>query len=148
MTRVLDALASPLPGEIRLLLARQVEGRVRVLRFLDDRDDLSVRLAEEAGWPMSRIEIVVELGAFYQIVIGPLQSTTREDIPAGLVSRVPVLCGTQTRFDQESSSLIRRAVRDFFSIAQQIRVPFSWLRTGDPEDLVWRIAHSETPDGT
>ena len=146
MTRILRELSAGLPTDVIARLNRTVDVAVRRLDFMVITEDANYVAANKRGWDRNRIEVVVELSAFYQTVIGPLACAGRKEPPCGLGSKITIQCGENT-FDSEYGSRIQMLDRDFSTLVSECRIPSHWLSIGDLRDLVWRIANEEERNG-
>lgn len=95
---VTNLLTSRFDKELRIAVLNRRENMLRELRYLEERRDQRLDVARQQQWTKERFEALCGLNSFYQLVLGPLASSSRERF--GTLGReVPILYGETLRFD-------------------------------------------------
>lgn len=101
MTRYLRLLTEELEHETRQRVQRVSAALFQGLSWLHESGDPRlVRIVERHGWGLGRLEVVCDLAAFTQIVVGPLASSGLVRAKSGVGRTIPVRHGVDLRFDE------------------------------------------------
>ncbi len=134
-------LLSALDSRVRRNVARRIDAMERELAFLVAREDRNVAYLRRRGWTNDRIHVLFALNSVYQQVLGPIQAATRGG-PDGLGREIPVRYGN-TSYDAASARAASSALRDFYALVAELRVPPDWLYANTCGEVVFRIAKFE-----
>jgi hypothetical protein len=143
MTRVLGSLGSSVDADTRRRLRERVATLMRGLEFLDQKQSQQMIQVRQRGWTNERLEVVCELVAFYQIVVGPLASAARGRGPSGLGTKTAISYGSDMLFDREFSRASRVMEGDFKRMTFRVGVMKWWLVANDASDLAFRMSSND-----
>jgi len=138
--QILIILTKGLAHEVRQQIVRRVEDMCPHLTFLKQKQDPNWKYVRGKGWSRSHLEVVCCLNAFYQVVLGPLASSARGDVPLGLGETVPILYGEDLRFDRTRSRTVRQAYDAFLRMMSEFDVQREYLTASYADDVVFQIA--------
>lgn len=142
MNTILKSLCKPLDSEVRQLVFRSAENMMRSINFLHEKSDPNMKEAFSRGWDFSKLEALVCVITFYQIVIGPIKSSSslHGSFPWG---KRDILYGKKLRVDQKTTRNNSNLVNAFEEIAGNLGIDFWWLQTTNAEDLVYNLTHEK-----
>lgn len=129
----------PLDGEVRLLVRRRFDDMRRHLSHLREKDHPALSIVRRRGWTMGRLEVVLALNSFYQVVLAPLASSGRNYRDRELGSSIPVVYGESMRFDRSWGERITSVYDAFKEVALQFDIRESYLTAQHADDVVFRI---------
>lgn len=138
MGRMLGILGKRLDTTTRQRINDRTETLVRGIRFLLETRDKHLLEIIESGWPVSRLELICELNAFYQHVIGPLASSARAGDSLKLGTKTPILHGTM-RVDKSLRADFRAMHTDFLAAVRGVGIARLWLQANHAADLVHQV---------
>lgn len=136
MTRVLNNLIGDLEGDLQRQIANRIEALQRHLRFLEESEDPSLAAVRRIGWSGERLEVLCELNAFYQIVLGPLTSSARTARGQLLGVEIPIQYGNELTFNRERAERIRSTMASFMWRMRRLGVQQQILTAPRADDLV------------
>lgn len=137
--RVLTVLTEDLEMEVRVAIERRAEAMARTIGFLKDRQDENLTYLLHRGWSTESIEIICSLLSFYQSVLGPLMSSTRETPVSGIGRSIPIRYGNTQLFDELEAESIKEAYWEFEAIISTLNISFWWLQANRADDLVYKM---------
>jgi hypothetical protein len=97
------------------------------------------RAAADAGWDLSRIEVLCCLNSFYQVVLGPLATVARATVRSGLVSRHAIHYGLSMNVNDASIGAINACMARFEEILKRFNINPWWLHAARGNDLLYRL---------
>lgn len=142
MSQILQVLGKDLQPDTRRRLSKRSNTLMRGIRFLEQREEQNLPFVNKAGWTMERLEVVCDLAAFHQIVIGPLASSAHNAGDSGLGSSIGIAYGAEMRFDRRSAREFAAMNKTFLDMARRHGISQWWLVANDANDLIYRIAQS------
>lgn len=101
MNPVLSILSKRLDYSTREDLQKRFEALMRGIKFEADRQSLYWLKVINRGWNYERLEILCCLNVFYQIILGPLASSSRGGNQFGLITEHPISYGRKLKIDSE-----------------------------------------------
>lgn len=146
MDRVTSILVDQLDRELRIQILRRREAMLRELRFLEEREDPSLLSIRRSDWTNERLEVLCGLNAFYQLVLGPLASSSRDRF-GELGREIPIQYGELLRFDAERSRRLRRAHMAFMVAIGDVPDVQGLLTAPQFRDMVFRLARHVEENG-
>lgn len=138
MSSVLQALIGSLESDLKRRIVQRVETMLREIRFLQEREDERLSFLLIRGWSLDRLEVLCELNAFYQIVLGPLSSSARERT-GSLGNEIPIIYGSTMRFDITRARRIQAAHRAFMTAVADLPLAENLLTANHAGDIVFRL---------
>jgi hypothetical protein len=139
VNEVLTTLVEPLDGEVRVLVRRRFDDMRRQLGYLREKDHPALRMVRKRGWAVDRLEVVLALNSFYQVVLAPLASSGRNYRDRELGSSIPVVYGDSMRFDRSWGERITSVYDAFKEVTFQFDIRESYLTAQHTDDVVFRI---------
>lgn len=135
MSTVLKTLTTGLDSDFISKIQSRVDALMREVKYLNEsRNDLLSEI-QQAGWSNDRLEVICELNAFYQMVIGPLASSARERT-GSLGEDIPILYGDKIRFDTVRNRKMRALHRAFMEAISDLPAPSDLLSANQAYDLI------------
>lgn len=134
--RYVAPLVETMHASLLTVLTRRVDVMVRHLQYLRNEEIDRYVLARDAGWSPDRLDAVVGLNSFYQLVLAPLASAARDHFPSGLVQDVPIAYGSRLRFDPQSTRATRWMMREFREAMGTLRIPFAALEANQVDEML------------
>lgn len=135
MSTVLRTLTAGMNSDFVSKIQSRVDALMREVKYLNEsRSDLFTDI-QQAGWSNDRLEVICELNAFYQMVIGPLASSARERTGA-LGENIPILYGEKIRFDSDRSRKMRSLYRAFMEATSDIPATSELMAANQAYDLI------------
>ena len=136
MTDVLNGLTAELEWDLQRQIAKRVEAMKRHLRFLAESENEWLATVQRIGWTDQQLEILCELNSFYQIVLGPLTSSSRIARGQVLGAEVPIHYGTTLTFDRARAQRIRSTMASFMGRMRRLGIPQQCLTAARADDLL------------
>lgn len=130
-----------LDRETRTSVITRSEGLMRGVRYEAEAQSRTYRAAADAGWTVERVDILCDLNAFYQVVLGPLAAASRGDLRVGLVRDIPVAYGKQVRLTGADAELLRECHNQFSLVTQRMGIDFWCLQAAHAQDLLYKLGH-------
>lgn len=112
---------------------------MREIGYLREKTDPNWLAVAELGWSEESLEIACSLNAFYQIVVGPLASSTRHSVKTGLGSKTPIAYGELITFDQARSRAIEKMHAEFEKLVAKARIEQRVLYANHADDMLAEI---------
>ncbi|MEI8356785.1 MAG: hypothetical protein WCG31_11970 [Deltaproteobacteria bacterium] len=135
MSTVLRTLTAGLNSDFISKIQSRVDALMRDVRYLNEsRNELLLEI-QQAGWSNDRLEVICELNAFYQMVIGPLASSARERTGA-LGENIPILYGDKIRFDSNRNRKMRSLHRAFMEAISDLPATSDLMSANQAYDLI------------
>ena len=140
VNRIVESLCKPLDSEVRQIIFQNIEYMMRSIKYLREKNDQNLILAQQNGWDLSKLEALVSVIAFYQTVIGPLKGSSR-GYSSKTWGSTDIAYGSKICFNKEISDELRDLVSGFENIVGNLGINFWWLQTSDAKDLVYKLGH-------
>lgn len=138
MTRYLRLLTEEIEHETRQRVQRVSAALFQGLSWLHESGDPRlVRIVERHGWGLGRLEVVCDLAAFTQIVVGPLASSGLVRAKSGVGRTIPVRHGVDLRFDERHARDVMNMLNAFVRMADRLNIRMRWLRCSHARDLAF-----------
>lgn len=135
MSTVLRTLTANLNSETSAKVQKRVDALMREVKYLNETQNELLLGIQQEGWTNERLEIICELNAFYQIVIGPLASSARERTGV-LGEQIPILYGEMLRFDAIRSRKMRSLHKAFMEATSDLPAHIDLMTANQAYDLV------------
>jgi hypothetical protein len=135
----LSSLVAELDKKTRDDAQRRREALQQSVRFELERRKEKALFVVQQGWTVERLDVVCELTAFNQAVLGPLTSTTVADPSCGLGTGTVVRFGSRGTVDSASRDRIRAVNVAFRRIVGGFGVRGAWLEAPTGEELLFRM---------
>lgn len=143
MNSVLKILSESLDAPTRQALQSRTDSFIRTLKFLDERQDKTLGKVRRKGWSDADLEIIFSLNSFYQLVLGPLASSSRPEIHADIVKTRPIHYGTTLSISPNDTEAISACDHSFREITAQLGINLWWLQANRAEDVLYMITHPQ-----
>ncbi len=139
MNELLNILCKNLDTKIRYALNSRYENLARGISYLAQKQHHFWLLAEKKGWSLQKIDIVCALNAFYQVVLGPLSSSTFSKSKSGLITNSPIRFG-RLLITSDDIKEIQKCHNKFEEIIAELNIDFWALQANHYQDLLYRLA--------
>ena len=147
MKQLLDTLTKKMEWDVKDQVYRRYNALVRQYEYLVERQNEHLLFTFQNGWFGDKYKSLFALNSFYQIVIGPLASSTRGVSEIGVGSSIPIAYGKSVRFDEQRNSVINKTYMDYISLVNGLGFQEWWLNVNQASDAVYQIAKSIREDG-
>jgi len=141
MNEILKLLTQKMEHPLKQAIQRRVDILMSSVKFEKERQGEMFVKAFELGWNLERIEIICCLNAFYQVVLGPLASSSRPEVGAGLLTEHPISYGTKMKFTLDESNEISECHDSFSYIMQHHGIDYWCLQASYAQDILYRLAN-------
>lgn len=108
---------------------------MREVKYLNESKNEILLELQQAGWSNNRLEVICELNAFYQMVIGPLASSARERTGA-LGENIPILYGDKICFNSDRNKKMRSLHRAFMEAISDLPATSDLMSANKAYDLI------------
>jgi hypothetical protein len=108
---------------------------MREIKYLHEAKNEFLQEIQQEGWNNDRLEVICELNAFYQVIIGPLASSARERTGV-LGEEIPILYGELLRFDAKRSRRIRSLHQAFMDATSDLPAHIELLTANHAYDMI------------
>lgn len=142
MKTILDTLTKQMDWEVKEQVYHRYEALVRQYEYLVERQNEHLLFTFKNGWFADKYKGLFALNSFYQIVIGPLASSTRGVSKIGIGSSIPIIYGKSVRFNARRNSVINKTYLDYISLVNGVGFKEWWLNSNQASDAVYQIAKS------
>ncbi len=139
MEKVLQLLTARLERELKRRINERVDVMLREIAYLEEQENTDLHYLQRRGWTREKLQVVCCMNSFYQIVLAPLASSAREEIPEGIGEEIPILYG-ELRFDARRAKAIREVHTAFEHLISRAELPTDALTFNRPSDFVYRTA--------
>jgi len=147
MNEILKVLTQQMENSLKQAIQRRVDILMSSMKYEAERQGTFFIKALEHGWNLKRIEIICCLNAFYQIVLGPLASSSRPEVGAGLLTDHPISYGPKIKFTLDDSIEISDCHNSFSYIMKYHGIDFWCLQASHAQDILYRLANPREFDG-
>lgn len=93
--KILDTLTKSLEWDVKKQLTIRYEAFNRQLEYLKSQNNQYLLMLYKAKWNDEKFRVLFALNSFYQIVLGPLSSSSKNISNTGLGGEVPILYGSR-----------------------------------------------------
>ena len=114
--KIQKQLSEYLEYELRQLIDKRVSAFKRQLEYIKAKDNTHLIKLYSNNWNDEMLKVVFVLNSFYQLVLGPLDSSARSSTLNGLGSEIPITYGASIKFNASRSHKINKAVESFNNI--------------------------------
>jgi hypothetical protein len=135
LSTVLRTLTAGLNSDFISKIQSRVDALMREVKYLNESQSELLLEIQQAGWSNDRLEVICELNAFYQMVIGPLASSARERTGA-LGENIPILYGDKIRFDSNRNRKMRSLHRAFMEAISDLPATSDLMSANQAFDLI------------
>lgn len=133
--------------EVKEQIYRRYNALVRQYEYLLEKQNEHLLFTFRNGWFGDKYKTLFALNSFFQIVIGPLASSTRGVSKIGVGSFIPLTYGKSVRFDEQRNSIINKTYIEFISMTNGMGFQEWWLNLNQTDDAVFQIAKSIRENG-
>jgi len=140
MHSVLNVLVGKMEREVKNQCERRYEALVRQYSYLVEKQNEHLMFTYSKGWFSERYKVLFALNSFYQIVLGPLASSSRGVSEIGIGSIIPISYGAVIKFDDARNRKINKAYIDFNALIYESGMDEWWLNLNQANDIVFQIA--------
>lgn len=140
MHKVMTLLSERLDQETKARLERRVDSLIRGIKYEIEKNNL-LKKDITNGWSIEQLEIICCLNAFYQIVLGPLAASTRNNLHVGLVRDIPLQYG-KVRITSEEVNRIAECHTMFKTITNNLGIDFFCLQSAHSQDLLYNLTRN------
>lgn len=140
MHSVLNVLVEKMEWEIKEQCERRYEALVRQYNYLIEKQNDHLLFTYSKGWFSERYKVLFALNSFFQIVLGPLASSSRGVSDIGVGSRIPISYGASIKFDEPRNRAINKAYLDFEVLIREAGIDEWWLNLNQANDIVYQVA--------
>jgi hypothetical protein len=141
---VLQALR-PVERAINPATRRAVQIRwdamLRELAYLRERRDARVQFVSTKGWSVEKLAVLLWCNSFYQLVMGPLESSLRVSM-LSLGIDVPISHGSE-HFDSRRAAGTKQAVTAFAEVIGRLGFQKRWLCKNTTGDVLFFLDRHE-----
>lgn len=140
MHPTLKLLIEKMDWEIREQCDRRYQALNRQYNYLIEKQSEHLLFTYSKGWFSEKYRILFALNSFYQIVMGPLASSSRGVAEIGVGSIIPISYGSSIKFNSSRNSAVNAAYEDFKYLAYELDIDEWWLNLNQADDIVYQIA--------
>lgn len=140
MHPVLKVLVGMMERDIKDQCDRRYQALVRQYNYLVETQNEHLFFTYTQGWFSERYKVLFALNSFFQIVIGPLASSSRGVSEIGVGSRIPINYGATIRFDDARNRTINKAYLDFTTFIHEFGMDEWWLNLNQASDIAYQVA--------
>jgi len=140
MHSVLDVLVGKMERDIKSQCDRRYDALVRQYNYLLEKQNEHLIFTHSRGWFSERYKVLLALNSFFQIVLGPLASSSRGVSEIGIGSSIPISYGTAIKFDKARNRTINKAYVDFIALIYNFGMDEWWLNLNQANDIVYQVA--------
>lgn len=140
MHSVLTVLVGKMERDIKDQCERRYEALVRQYNYLIEIEDKDLMFTYTQGWFSERYKILFALNTFFQIVIGPLASSSRGVSSIGVGSSTPINYGASITFNDSRNRKINNVYSDFINFINEYGMNEWLLNLNQANDITYQIA--------
>ena len=138
---IIDILCRDLDWKVRERCIRRYEFLCRQYSYLGETNNEHLLTLIRAGWFDEKFKALFALNSFYQIVIGPLASSTRDAHNSlGIGSTTTITYGKKVKFNSESLAPVYSAYNDFLEFIEKLDFNEWLLILNQTSDIIYHIA--------
>lgn len=137
---VLNLLVGKMEREVKNQCERRYEALVRQYNYLVEKQNEHLMFTYSNGWFSERYKALFAFNSFYQIVLGPLASSSRGVSEIGIGSTIPIIYGSVIKFYEARNRKINKAYIDFNVLIYESGMDEWWLNLNQASDIVFQIA--------
>lgn len=139
MHPVLKILVDVMERDIRCQCDRRYQALVRQYNYLVETKNEHLIFTYSKGWVSEKYKVLFALNTFFQIVIGPLSSSTRGVSGVGVGSSIPISYGT-IKFNKARNKAVNKAYSDFIIFVHECGMDEWWLNLNQASDITYQVA--------
>lgn len=140
MHTILNLLVGKMDRDIRDQCDRRYQALVRQYSYLVEKQNQDLMFTYYRGWFSDRYKVLFAFNSFFQIVIGPLASSSRGVSLVGVGSSIPINYGASMRFDDTRNKAVNKAYSDFIALIYATGIDEWWLNLNQASDIVYKVA--------
>lgn len=126
--------------EIKDQCNRRNDALVRQYTYLLDKRDKNLIYTLEKGWFRDKYIVLFELNSFFQVVIGPLASSTRVNSVTGIGKSIPIAYGKSIVFDEARNKEISKVYIEFKAVITRFGFTEWLLNLNSASDIFYQVA--------
>lgn len=138
--KIQKQLSEYLEYDLRQLIDKRVSAFKRQLEYTKTKDSPYLLKLYSNNWNDEMFKVVFVLNSFYQLVLGPLDSSARSSTISGLGSDIPINYGTSIKFNASRSRKINKAVESFNNIIAKLEINSFVMGLNSANDIVFHLA--------
>ncbi len=139
MNEILAILSKDLNFKLRRALEIRFDNLMSGIKYRYNTDAPLLRMAIRKGWSLGKIEVVCALNAFYQVILGPLSSSTFADLGTDSPLSRSIKHGNIV-ITKDNMSQIHDCHITFRQITSELDIDFWSLQANHYDDLIYRLA--------
>ncbi|MEC8965005.1 hypothetical protein ACO1HB_09835 [Alteromonas macleodii] len=138
--KIQKQLSQHLEYELRQLIDKRVSAFKRQLEYIKAKDNTHLIKLYSNNWNDEMLKVVFVLNSFYQLVLGPLDSSARSSTLNGLGSEIPITYGASIKFNASRSHKINKAVESFNNIIARSEINSFVMGLNSANDIIFNLA--------
>ncbi len=138
--KIQKQLSEYLEYDLRQLIDKRVSAFKRQLEYMKTKDSPHLLKLYSNNWNDEMLKVVFVLNSFYQLVLGPLDSSARSSTIIGLGSDIPISYGTSIKFNASRNRKINKAVESFNKIVEKLEINSFVMGLNSANDIVFNLA--------
>lgn len=91
------------------------------------------------GWNDEKLRVIFAFNSFYQIVLGPLTSSSKLISKTNIGGKIPIIYGSSIKFDLSRNNNVNRAHEDFTKILNISGIKMWLLTLSSTNDIIYNI---------
>ncbi len=147
MNSRLKILTEKMDWDVREQCERRNKALDHQYRYLLETQNEYLMRTLQNGWFSEKYYTLFSFNSFFQIVIGPLASSTRGTSNLGLGSSIPISYGNSIKFNSDRNALINKMYSDFILLIEGMGFKDWWLIQNKASDIIYQIAKDLEVDG-
>jgi hypothetical protein len=140
---IIDILCRDLDWKVREKCVRRYNFLCRQYSYLSETNDRHLLASIKAGWFEDKFKALFALNSFYQIVIGPLASATRDAHNSiGIGTTTTITYGKKIKFNTATLAPVYSAYNDFLELTEKLGFSEWLLVLNQTSDIAYNIARN------
>lgn len=140
MHSILNVLVGKMEWDIREQCDRRYQGLLSQYNYLVETQNEHLLFTNRKGWYVERYKVLFALNSFFQVVIGPLVSSSRGVSEVGVGSSIPIKYGKSIRFDSARNRSVNKVYADFIILIRELGMEEWLLNLNQANDIVFQVA--------
>ncbi|KPV96783.1 hypothetical protein AN214_01244 [Pseudoalteromonas sp. P1-9] len=138
--KIQKQLSEYLEYDLRQLIDKRVSAFKRQLEYIKTKNNSHLLKLYSNNWNDEMLKVVFVLNSFYQLVLGPLDSSARSSTLCGLGSDIPISYGSSIKFNVSRSRKINKTVESFNNIIVKLEINSFVMGLNSANDIVFNLA--------
>lgn len=146
MKSMLNILTRKLDWDVKQQCQRRHEALIRQYKYLLETENEYLLLTLKKGWFTEKYRVLFAMNTFFQVVIGPLASSSRGVSDVGIGSTTPIYYGESVIFDTARNKTINKMYMNYITMADEFGFKEWWLAQNRAADITYQIARDMKGD--